>query len=191
MCNRIQELNFVLRTRHLSRMNGVLNLAGWKVPAPNLCIQKTTNTILRLQLLILWGPLVLTMQTSAVQTHTSEKPWTIKTTAESISSYDSEPIHSTLGVHCSAKWASYHSTRFWHYMWEDSIGFHRRHPALRTGYYDKRCSHCSYRSENVKGSGRLWARNLEQRPNIYEKCILIIWVTKYVLLINHITTEAH
>ena len=33
--------------------------------------------------------------------------------------------------------------------------------------------------------GELWFRNCVQRPNIYEKCILVIWMTKYIFLTNH------
>ena len=36
-----------------------------------------------------------------------------------------------------------------------------------------------------QGFGELWARNRGQTPNIYEKYILVIWVTKYIFLINH------
>lgn len=36
-----------------------------------------------------------------------------------------------------------------------------------------------------QGFQELWAKNCGRRPNIYDKYILVIWMTKYIFLINH------
>ena len=45
-----------------------------------------------------------------------------------------------------------------------------------------------YHSLHLGNSKHLWARNCGRRPNVYEKCMLVIWMTKYMLLLNHTVT---
>ena len=53
-----------------------------------------------------------------------------------------------------------------------------------TKYYNKTFSHCSY--DLSQEFWDLWGKNSGWRPNIYEECILVVWMTKYIFSINYI-----
>ena len=44
----------------------------------------------------------------------------------------------------------------------------------------KRCTHCPYKSGNAKGFGSCEQGTLDEDQNIYDKCTLVIWRTKYI-----------